>query len=135
MKGNTMHKLIEDTIRDYEEQIEKVKSFDSDLNTVEKIIKELDGFEDHGLTVDSCDINVTFYQIGNYKEFIVDLLRAFGKEGYNKYSDPHQNYDSTGMVVRLNGNIFIMMYVKNDGKCEMVQTGTKEVPVYEMKCD
>ena len=76
---------------------------------------------------------------------LIPLFRELAKEGlHTNKRKPFTDHSFEGILgmreydlgdVTINALIFNPSEEEAEGRCRLVQTGTKEVPVFEMKCD
>lgn len=80
--------------------------------------------------------------VGDFQQFIAPILRHFRAAGYKVVRRREEGQSGGGGIIDFdlgrNGkpelSVFSTIHPSNGASCRYVQTGTKEVPLYELRC-
>lgn len=135
-----MNKLIKEALKGLQNKIYKLVICENDFTEIKKLmVKHYPARYKLELGYDLEHFSLDIYQVKDLKSEIRDALRILGRLGYRKSVDIEMSGDYefiTGKLVKEGSlPITIYFYLTSDSAYKKVQTGTKEVPVYEIQCE
>jgi len=141
-----MNEKIEKAIKECELHKVKVLQLKSSIKIVEEIIQENPECKlAYLITWQVKEPTVDVSWFCRSKDEISTVLRLFGAKGIHQKERATNSAGLNGMIgvkvyvlthnITINSLLFNLPGESQGKNCRMEQIGTKEVPVYEMKCD
>jgi hypothetical protein len=137
----TMHEQIDDPIRRFQHDLQKQHDDAEQLRPLLRACQDaIERAASQAAATISCEglrVQICLMLFADTLDDAVVLMRELAKEGIRsrdkKFRDANL-FDVIGMrVYELTRDVQLMVMLSGD-RCKMVQVGTKEVPVYDIKC-